>query len=232
MRARETVKMLVGSILVYLIMAACASSGPAGTDLGDGTQRRGGGSSGSAGSGGGSVIDGPSSGSGSDGPSVLDVLINPVPSANANLSGTRLKANYVAGIDGSQVFTGLHDSQRNEDCAFTTAADGLLRCLPSGSYPVGVFTDAGCTQPTIGVAKGCTGTYGIVATATTCGAQTHVYTLGPALVGAKTYSESDGMCIAYPATDLTTLETTFDLYTLGAEVPASSFVQGAMQTSQ
>jgi hypothetical protein len=229
MRARETAKLLTGSIVVYVIMAACASSGPASLDLGEGRLGQSNGSSGIAGSGGGSVMDG----SGHDGPSIFDVLMNPVTNAEANLSGTRLKVNFISGVDGSQVITGMHDSQRNEDCAFTIAADGVLRCLPSGSYSVGVYTDAGCAQPIVGVAKGCTATYAIVAAATSCGAQTHVYTLGPAFTGAKSYAlNDDGICVTYPATGITTFETTLDLYTLGSEVPASSFVQGTLQTGQ
>src|SRR5258708_29782926 len=67
----------------------------------------------------------------------------PVPSALAdvNAGGTRLKANYYAGSDGSQQFLStFHDAQRNEDCAFAIAADGTTRCLPTaapGPSPTG-----------------------------------------------------------------------------------------------
>jgi len=81
--------------------------------------------------------------------------------ADVNAGGTRLKANYYAGTDGSQQFLGtFHDTQRSEDCSFTTASDGTIRCLPTqGSSPSPVMTstytvyysDAACTTPIVAV---------------------------------------------------------------------------------
>ena len=83
--------------------------------------------------------------------------------ADINTGGTRLKANYLAGSDGSQQFLStFHDSKRNEDCAFSKASDGSIRCLPTMGPPATpsvysvYFTDAACTQPVMALSN-CSG---------------------------------------------------------------------------
>jgi hypothetical protein len=85
--------------------------------------------------------------------------------ADINSGGSRLKANYYAGSDGSQQFLAtFHDTMRNEDCAFSTASDGTIRCLPIAGGASGAtvseysvyYADAACTQPVVAVSD-CTG---------------------------------------------------------------------------
>lgn len=73
-------------------------------------------------------------------------------------SGTRLRARFLVGEDGSkQEIGGWHDKQLDIDCAFQAAADGTYRCLPPEHATVSAdfFSDAGCTQPMAGVRPGC-----------------------------------------------------------------------------
>ena len=97
---------------------------------------------------------------------VLAGLVDPVPTAAAD-SGSRLKATFLLGEDGTKDYqintdTTLPkqygavywDSQRNEECAFHLAADGVSRCLPVDRtwysyYPNISYSDASCTQGVI-----------------------------------------------------------------------------------
>jgi hypothetical protein len=60
-------------------------------------------------------------------------LTDPVSIARAEISGTRLKAKYISGADGSQLYVAevLHDSQLDVDCTFANAADDTKRCIPT-----------------------------------------------------------------------------------------------------
>jgi hypothetical protein len=214
MQTREAVKLLGGSIAVYVIMAAC-SAADNGSTQGFGTMADGGQQSGSSGGG--------SGGSG---------ITNPVPKANADVSGSRLKANYVGGADGSKQYTlSFHDTQRNEDCYFRSAADGTMRCVPSaGAVTLGYFSDAQCTQPIGFVSKGCTAKY--VTTTSTMGtcdsatSVTHLFNIGaPLASGTSAFAKSGTSCTSATAS-LSSLALSYDSYTLGAEVSPSSFVQG------
>ena len=80
--------------------------------------------------------------------------------ADINAGGSRLKANYYEGSDGSQQFLStFHDAQRSEDCAFATASDGTIRCLPVANVRPGAspsvygvyYGDAACTMPIVAV---------------------------------------------------------------------------------
>ena len=209
MNARETLKLVVGSIAVYAIMAAC-SARRGGQDFATGD-----GGSGSGGSGG--------SGSGSSG-GLGDALTDPVGAANAdpNQSGSRLKAKYHAGSDGTKSFIGWHDSQRNEDCGFTIAGDGTPRCLPSGAFSGGFFSDSGCTQPAAEWSTACSAAPAYATNTTACNGGTHVYALG-SVVGTL-YSGSPSACNALPSG-----VAGYTFYTLGSEVSPSSFVSATVQ---
>src|SRR5262249_52920033 len=85
--------------------------------------------------------------------SALAAWIDPVATARAD-SGSRLKAEYLLGDDGSKDYqitlmpwsynpnlfnVGAHpvnvywDSMRNEECAYQVAADAATRCLPTST---------------------------------------------------------------------------------------------------
>jgi len=97
----------------------------------------------------------------------IDALMKPVIRANATVSGSRLKATYSAGADGSRWYAmgPFWDSARDEYC--TPAAfmpDGLKRCVPAtGGVSVGhYFKDPLCTILVSGISaslgSGCSST--------------------------------------------------------------------------
>lgn len=228
MKATEGLKLVGGSILVYCIMAACsASSGPGSTSMLDGSASSSGGSSSSGGNG---------SGSGS----VFDALTDPVAEAAAdpNQSGTRLKVHYYAGADGSKQTAGMHDSMLNVDCYFQPMSDGTQRCVPiyggtGGQAAVQTyFADAACTQALATTFKGCAPpAYAInYVSAPACDWQYvwHVYSIGTPYTGASMYSLSGSTCSG--PTPTSGLSSTYDIYTVGAELPPTTFVQATLQT--
>lgn len=177
----------------------------------------------------------PSSGSSGSGPrdaGVMDAMTDPVPDAMADepVSGSRLKARYLVGDDGSKQWNyGWYDTQRKENCAFGTAADGKTRCLPTaGGYAYGsYFADAACSQEVTGV--GCSGPapkYINVSHASTDGCTVTLASLhsaGAAYTGTMIYAKSGTTCTALtPSVGLA-------YYFIGDEVPASSFMAATEQ---
>ncbi|MGH7434680.1 MAG: hypothetical protein ACRENE_03320, partial [Polyangiaceae bacterium] len=232
MRASETARMVGGSIVVYVVMAACSATNAQQFNLGD----DGGSSDDGAVAGdstGVSGHDGSNGGSGSGGGSggtIFDALTDPVPTAKADgyQSGTRLKLRYYAGADGSKSYSSMHDTQLNLDCYFSAASDGTSRCLPTGSATIALFFgDSGCTQPLAYTPTGCAGgtpTYG-GKTGASCPYATTVYSILGAFSGTA-YEGSPASCIAASSA----LLAPYTLYLLGAVVPPSTFVQGTLQT--
>lgn len=71
----------------------------------------------------------------------------PIPEAQAAESGTRLKARWYVAEDGTRHWAfNWFDSERNEDCSFQPAADGVLRCLPTYPSVGALYSDPACTQ--------------------------------------------------------------------------------------
>ena len=235
---RDAFKVLSGSVVVYLVMAACASERDRSED-GD--------SAGEKPSGGAFMVGGGPTNGGGDGPTrggattaggrggsseptdsgLMDRMIDPIPDAAADpTNGSRLKARYYVGADGSRepvAAYGWYDSERRENCGFTKASDGLIRCVPMiGAYAYGTYyVDAACTVE-LAVAAGSCGAevprYANVAASATC-TTFRVHQLGPAFTGTALYLKSGTMCIA------TTVSAGISYYQLGAEVPPASFVQ-------
>jgi hypothetical protein len=202
MRIREAAKMLAGSIVVYLAMAACV------TDT--------------------------------------------VSEAQAQPSGSRLKANWLVGSDGSRQFQNWHDTQLNMDCLFLTAADGTTRCLPSDQTitVTNYYADSACSQQLAGATvNACSGPatgFAFYFDASTCTAMTpYRYRLyqvqGPFTFQTITLSDgstttnlyqksttaSGTSCVTVPASSYLSEE---NFYFYGAEIPASLFVQATIQT--
>jgi hypothetical protein len=210
---------LLGGAMVYVAMAACNSGG---ANRGVGLRGTGGGGTVAS-----SGTSGTTSGAGSDG-GMMDALMDPVPHASADpMDGHRLKAQYQLGDDGSKAYVpGVwFDSTRNETCSFLPAADGMLRCLPSGVESA-VYSDAMCTTAVLMAPTGCTApTYGLTMDSSMCSqatAPTHVYSVGPMVTPATIYVSTGSQCLSAgpPAPG-------FDFYSLGAEIPASTFVSAA-----
>jgi hypothetical protein len=140
------------------------------------------------------------------------------------VSGSRLRARLRVGADGSKSLAGWRDTKLGVDCFFLLAGDGKLRCLPEQAGTASHFSDAGCTQPAMIVTKGCAApAYAWKWTTMTdsCGTQTTyaVHPVGPAV--ATIFSGSPPSCV----NQSTLLMTTLDAYAVGAEVPASEFVE-------
>ena len=224
MRVNEVVKLVGGAIAIYAVMAACsAASGPQGfasKDGGGGT-----GSSGGAGDGSGGI---------------LDALTDPTLEANADpsQSGTRLKLQYYAGSDGSKQTAGMYDSMLHVPCAFGAASDGKVRCLPTPSLAVTIYTqsyfaDASCSQA-LGVSAGfCMAPAVIVSSVTNnCTTTNTSYQAGPQWTG-PLYESSSG-CTAVPsATQTAWSGAGLSFYTLGAQIQPpdpTTFVEATLQT--
>jgi hypothetical protein len=167
----------------------------------------------------------------------LGGIMDPVPDANAEpKSGTRLKARMLIGEDGSRQWNyGWHDSQRDEDCTFTLASDGVMRCLPmtaaASAVGSGYFADAACSQPLafVAVVGPCNGNTqkppkSAYRAGPLCGAtySYEIYEVGAAFDGATIYVKSGASCLSTPT------PASYAYYALGTQVPASSFV-GAIE---
>jgi len=150
-----------------------------------------------------------------------------VPDANANASGTRLKARNYVGADGSKQFTfAWHDTTRNEDCSFARVAGGELRCIPASAIRL-YFADDGCTAPlwvTAKTAATCYPTavtkYGTVADASGCAATLHTLT---ATTPTMVYSGVPGTCGGSAPPDV------YNYFTSSGTVPWSEFVAATEQ---
>src|SRR5664280_530267 len=199
MNTREVVRLVVGSVAVYVIVAACSANErivpPA---VKNGTTATGGMTNANGGT---NTNGGISAKSGSSaistGGSLLTAITNPVSdaAAQAATSGSRLKANYYVGTDGSKEFIGWHDSQLGVDCSFVLASDGTTRCMPLGT-PSAVaiinvaFSDSACSQPVAQVNKGCSAPkYGYSGGTSVCDRSYVIYQLGSAYT-ATIYSGS------------------------------------------
>jgi hypothetical protein len=235
MSARDGLKVGFGSVVVYVVVAACAGGSPDPS----GASAAGPGSSGGGADGSGSPVAAPANDD-SGGRTFLDALVDPVPSAkaDANQSGSRLKAKYYVGKDGSKQFFGWHDSMLDVDCSFVGAADETTRCLPVGvgvgTSVAAVFSDAACSRPVILVAKGCFPTgyvdQFVTAPPPACAVSFHrIFRSGDPYVGAL-YTGTPASCSAAPEAGPDSPTAGSDIFALGAEVPQGTFVVAVVQT--
>jgi len=130
--------------------------------------------------------------------------------------GSRLKAVYLKGSDGSNQFVSWYDSQRDEECSFTSFGSSL-RCVPPtvtlSAPETTIFSDTKCMSPALrGYSQNCSAAYGAVTDANGCASA--VYKLAPAdavFIGTPT------SCKPYPNSE-------HAVFYSGAEVPLSAFV--------
>jgi hypothetical protein len=148
MRQRRTfiAMSLAGSFIIYTAMAACSGSVEHPTSSSSGATGHGG-----HGHGGASAQSGHGGAGGSHASGIIDAMTDPVSEASADtVSGSRLKAYYETGDDGSKAYLPgtWWDSTRGEDCSSRIAGDGKLRCLPTDyGYPFNIqYMDPSCTQ--------------------------------------------------------------------------------------
>lgn len=64
---------------------------------------------------------------------------------DAAVSGSRLKAQYQVGDDGSSAFYGWIDTKTQQPCTYYAAADGQPRCLPAKHGGTRFYADPACT---------------------------------------------------------------------------------------
>lgn len=221
----RSLKLLLGSFVVYIVVAACsaASSPPTSAAAHDG-----GGGSSSSGASGGDSSGSERDSSGLD--AIIDAITDPVSEASAaggNTSGSRIKVQTVSGSDGSQVFAGLYDSSRKEQCNFRLASDGQLRCLPVSivTIPTSYFSDALCSQP-LGISQATCAPPSYVSKSVdpTCSSGgEHIY---PVTVYAGSVYQPTGMGTCA----MTNVSAAITLLAPGSEVAPTNFVSGTLQT--
>ena len=243
MNAKSVARYTVGSMLVYVVVAACSSGsmrsqaaltdgGNVGVDVTatDGQPEEVG------------MVDALSD----TAKSIMDAVTDPVSEAAADpfLSGTRLKAKYYAGADGSKQFLTMFDSMLSVDCTFQYAVDGMIRCLPvGGGLPGGspvsalaqfgvyaLYADAGCTT-LLGVAPAPSALKYVVAPDPTVqtppgGTAYRVYPVVAPYTGTTYQKAGPGptQCIVQASN----AGAGSSFYSAGAEVPAGSFAQATV----
>lgn len=139
-----------------------------------------------------------------------------------NRSGTRIKMKVLNTPDGAKVFQGSYDTQRNEDCSFASASDGVMRCLPvfrtDVAYATYLYADAACTIPAASVNQNCPPPSYIISyvdpAACVSSIRYVIQARGPEVPTG--YSKSDTSCVVSTSTGVR-------YYQVGAEIPPSSF---------
>ena len=86
----------------------------------------------------------------------------PVGPENATTrSGSRIRARYLLGADGSRQWLSWTDTMTGQPCTYRAASDKLTRCLPEKFFGGSVFfSDAACTSAVFVWSPGTPTTYG------------------------------------------------------------------------
>lgn len=187
-------------------------------------------------------LPGASSGTGSDGSTPArqpqsdagrpPSLLLPVAEAEAAESGSRLKARWYVGADGSRQFLNWFDSEVQAECYFARGRDGALRCLPSPlgesvlstalyadeecSSRVAAFSAASCgsAQPNVVVIQDQAGTDACAQT------PYRYHRVGAEVPAGEIYTLQGTACTVSPRDPARTYRL------VGAEIPAAGFVAG------
>lgn len=131
-------------------------------------------------------------------------------------SGSRLRAKYLLGADGSKQFTGWHDSKLNVDCAPQLAAGNLLRCLPANT-PTYLWADSSCKTSPVAMGQ-CVEYLGSLPTTQGCsGNPVRIFKAGNALAETTVvYQGTPSGCVKIGALNQ-------PLTAAGAEIDPSTF---------
>jgi hypothetical protein len=129
--------------------------------------------------------------SGSDGASLT-------PARPDFTSGSRLRARVVR-ADGVSLFAGWHDRVHDVDCSFAEAADGAIRCVPSGSSVASAgpaYLDAACAAPAISAGSPDCPPPKLAVERDSCGRVTSIGRVATDLVTVDSvyYKHGDGSC--------------------------------------
>lgn len=222
-------RVFLSGCAVYFIVAACSAIDPGRPESEAVGVSASGGGRGNAGSAGGA---GPDGSGGRSGASAGGGVMDPVPTANADpASGTRLKAKFVVGSDGSKSYLDgqWYDSGLMIDCVATPAADGSTRCMPqAAAYAGSLYSDPECTDLVAYSYYPCTEPrpspslvmlYSEVYEPLCAPARYRVRRTGSAMPGPVYSRRSSGACAGAE------LPVGYSFYELGAEVPLSDFVE-------
>jgi hypothetical protein len=140
--------------------------------------------------------------------------------------GTRLKSKFWVTAEGDRAWDTLWDTELNHACSFNRASDGKMRCIPNNwDDSIEVFSDASCTQALytrMQIGPCTSADYIMRVNQGSCempGGYAF-YTLGAAATPTKVYQKSGVDCVQ-------NTRLTEPLYAMGAEVPSSTFLEGA-----
>lgn len=164
-----------------------------------------------------------------DAASALPSLPMPIAEAKANESGTRLKARWYVGADGSRQFVNWYDSELGTECYFQDSGDGVLRCLPIVRASVH-YTDETCSRLLFSSVTSACGetplTIGAVPVKVSgaCAPQYKYYKPSAKTVPTQVFALSGSECIAQE------IDPKLTYWTAGAALPVSSFVAGEIAT--
>lgn len=144
------------------------------------------------------------------------------PPMTGPVSGTRLKAGWIEGSDGSRLFAGMRDSGLADvPCSPQVADDGTMRCLPTITVAPSVFADAACTQPVASWFRQCLAapSYARTVENVSCVDRATIREVGPPMTPTALYRMSPtGTCVVAP------IDARQDYLLVGDVVPAAAFV--------
>lgn len=160
-----------------------------------------------------------------------DVLAVPDARAEPQTSGTRLKARWLVGDDGSRQFSAWWDSKLGIECVYQDGGDGKRYCLPIGAPSTeygegGVKTPTGAPLAVVGKAA-CYDRKFVVTinrSTTGCIVAARVWMTGNAWNGP---AMAQGGSISY---DANKAPSQLYFYELGDPVPLSTFVSASVAT--
>jgi hypothetical protein len=111
-------------------------------------------------------------------------------------SPPRLEPLYVVTEDGRKEQLGWYDTARAEACAFATAADDAVRCLPTESIVVAdTYLDARCTRPIATVTCNTPKYVALFEPTCTGAVRERIHTAGAIAVPAFVYERSRQGCV-------------------------------------
>jgi len=230
--SREVLRTCIaGLVMHYTIVVACSDAGGGG-----GVPLRplsgGGGSSGA-----GARSNTAGAAASTDAPPVVDASVAappdrkpppsmglPIAEASAAEDGSRLKARWYAAQDGARQWAfNWFDVERNEECTFQRAADGVLRCMPTpGVVAITRYLDASCTEPVLAVAVAtCSGEaprYIVQSEVVGCESRVRLTVPGVLVAPETLYNLTTSDCVETQPSESYTYRRP------GAEVPPTSFV--------
>ncbi len=227
----KTVKIFFSGVAVYLSVASIHACG--GTDSLPTWATSSASGGGATGAGGAPMVSTSSAGTGGKtGHGGSGGMTNPVADALAE-SGSRLKAQWLTGDDGSKSFAGFYDSARQEACSFLDMSDGVKHCIPWTGQAFNVdttFLDASCVTPiAVAAVVPCMSTpkYGYSYYDLACPSGPYkfrIFSIGAKFTLPTVYSKASGSCVGSAPSPSAVY------HLLGSEIPPSSFVAAGVTT--